>query len=153
SVLLKPRSVRTTQTLQALRKERGKIPIMKSLIMNKKIFLSLAAMAVFAAAASTARADEVFVAGSTAGCFGAGCTPGFAYTTGQLSYVASPFSGTTANGFRGLGADSNLITGNVNNLGSLSLLSGPNTYNTPFTLVVTFTAPQNITGTNQGIFS
>ena len=135
------------------RKNEGKSTNMKSLIMTKKVFLSLAALFVFVAASSTARADEVFVAGSTAGCFGAGCSSAFGDITGHLAFVGSNFSGTTANGFRGLGADSNLVTGNVNNLGSFSLLSNPDSYNTPFTLVVTFTAPQGITGSNQGIFS
>src|SRR5262252_8349989 len=96
---------------------------MKSLIIVKKVFLSLAALAVFVAASSNARADEVFVAGSTTGCFGGGCAPGFGNNIDQLFFVGSSFSGTTANGFRGLGANANLFTGNVNNLGSLTLLS------------------------------
>ncbi len=126
---------------------------MKSLIRltTKQLVLSLAALTLFAAGHGTARADEVFIAGSTAGCFGAGCTPGSSATALGLSFSNSTFSGTTAGGFRGIGANANPGS-NFNNLGSFSLSTAPNTYNVPFTLLVTFTAPQGIAGSNQATF-
>ena len=114
--------------------------------------IALAVVAVIALAGSEARADEVFIAGSTAGCFGAACAPGASATTGGLTYSNATFSGTTANGFRGLGGNPNPGS-NFNNLGSLSLSTAPQTYNTTFTLQVTFVAPQGITGSNQATFT
>jgi hypothetical protein len=120
--------------------------------MVKPLVLGIFAVAIIGLAQSEARADEVFVAGFTNGCFGAGCTPGASATTLGLSFSNSTFAGTTANGFRGLGGNAN-PGANFNNLGSLSLSTAPNTYNTPFTLQVTFTAPQGITGSNQATFT
>jgi hypothetical protein len=127
---------------------------MKSLIRltTKHLVLSLAALTLFAASHGTARADEVFIAGGTTGCFGAGCTPGTSATVLGLTFSNSPFVGTTANGFRGLGGNPNPGL-NFNNLGSLTLSTAPNTYNIPFTLLVTFTAPQGIAGSNQASYS
>ena len=118
----------------------------------RKNLIALAAFAVFALMGSEARADEVFIAGSTAGCFGAACAPGAAATTGGLTFSNATFSGTTANGFRGIGGAPNPGS-NFNNLGSLSLSTAPQTYNTTFTLQVTFVAPQGITGSNQATFT
>ena len=101
---------------------------------------------------SVVKADEVFLAGSTAGCFGAACAPGAAATTGGLTFSNATFSGTTANGFRGLGGAPNPGS-NFNNLGSLSLSTAPQSYNTTFTLQVTFVAPQGINGSNQATFT
>ncbi|MCA1591315.1 MAG: PEP-CTERM sorting domain-containing protein [Acidobacteria bacterium] len=122
------------------------------LAMVKPFALSIFAIAIFTLGQSEARADEVFVAGFTNGCFGAGCTPGSSATFLGLSYSNSTFSGTTANGSRSLGGNPN-PGANVNNLGSLSLSTAPNTYNTPFTLLVTFTAPQGIAGSNSATFT
>src|SRR5690242_8784661 len=102
-------------------------------------------------ASSSLFADEVFIAGFTNGCFGAACAPGATATSGGLTFSNSTFSGTTANGFRGLGGNANPGS-NFNNLGSLSLSTAPQTYNTPFTLQVTFTAPQGISGSNTATF-
>lgn len=115
---------------------------MKSLIRltTKQLVLSLAALALLAAGHTSAQADQVFIAGFTNGCFGAACAPGSAATSGGLSFSNSTFQGTTANGFRGIGANANPGS-NFNNLGSISLNTAPQTYNTPFTLQVTFTAP------------
>ncbi len=118
----------------------------------RKTLLALAALAVIAMAGQQARADEVFIAGFTNGCFGAGCTPQATNTSGGLTYSNSTFSGTTANGFRALGGNPN-PGNNFNNLGSISLSTAPQTYNTPFTLQVTFTAPQGITGSNSATFT
>ena len=115
------------------------------LALVKPFALSLFALAFIALAQGTARADEVFIAGFTNGCFGAGCTPGASASISGLTYSNATFSGTTAGGFRGLGGNPN-PGANVNNLGSFTLSTAPNTFNTPFTLEVTFTAPQGING-------
>ena len=117
----------------------------------KPFALSLFAVAFLALSAGEARADEVFIAGFTNGCFGAACTPGASASIPGLTYSNATFSGTTANGFRGLGG--NPAPGaNVNNLGSFTLSTEPNTFNTSFTLQVTFTAPQGINGSNTATF-
>ena len=120
--------------------------------MAKPFVLGVAAIALFTLAQSEARADEVFISGFTNGCFGAGCTPGASASIPGLTYSNSTFSGTTANGFRGLGGNPN-PGANVNNLGSFTLSTAPNTFNTSFTLQVTFTAPQGINGSNTAIFT
>ena len=121
------------------------------LAMVKPLALSIFAIAFIALAQGEARADEVFISGFTNGCFGAGCTPGASASIPGLSYSNSTFSGTTANGFRGLGGNPN-PGANVNNLGSFTLSTAPNTFNTAFTLQVTFTAPQGINGSNTATF-
>ncbi len=121
------------------------------LAMVKPFALSVIALAFIALAQGEARADEVYIAGFTNGCFGAGCTPGTTSTSGGLTYSNSTFSGTTANGFRGLGGNPN-PGANFNNLGSFTLSTDPNTFDTTFTLEVTFTAPQGINGTNTATF-
>jgi len=118
----------------------------------KPFALSIFAVAFIALAQGEARADEVFISGFTAGCFGAACAPGASATTGGITYSNATFSGTTAAGFRGLGGNPNPGS-NFNNLGSLSLSTAPQTYNTTFTLQVTFVAPQGITGSNQATFT
>jgi hypothetical protein len=120
--------------------------------MVKPLALSILAIAFLALAQGEARADEVFIAGNTNGCFGAGCTPGASATTLGLTYSNATFAGTTAGGFRGLGGNANPGS-NFNNLGSFSLSTAPNVYNTAFTLQVTFTAPQGINGSNQATFT
>jgi PEP-CTERM motif len=119
----------------------------------RNLALAAAALLVITFANGTARADEVHIAGSTAGCFGAACAPGASATFLGLTFSNSTFAGTTANGFRGLGGDPTPGT-NFNNLGSLALSTAPNSYNgQTFTLQVTFTAPQGITGSNQATFT
>jgi hypothetical protein len=127
---------------------------MKSLIRltTKQLVLSLAALTLLAVGHSTAQADEVYIAGNTAGCFGAGCTAGSSATILGLTFSNSLLTGTTAGGFRGIGGNPN-PGANVNNLGSLSLSTAPNTFNTSFTLQVTFTAPQGIAGSNQATYA
>ncbi|MBV8858129.1 MAG: PEP-CTERM sorting domain-containing protein [Acidobacteria bacterium] len=126
--------------------------INRTLAMVKPFALSIFAVALIALAQGEARADEVFIAGFTNGCFGVACAPGASATSGGLTYSNSTFSGTTANGFRALGGNANPGS-NFNNLGSISLSTAPQTYNTPFTLQVTFTAPQGITGSNSATFT
>jgi hypothetical protein len=118
----------------------------------KALGLCAAALTIFALGQSEARADEVYIAGFTNGCFGAGCAPGASATSGGLTYSNSTFSGTTAGGFRAIGGNANPGS-NFNNLGSISLSTAPQSYNTPFTLQVTFTAPQGINGSNQATFT
>ena len=120
--------------------------------MVKPLALGIIAIAFLALAQGEARADEVFVAGFTNGCFGAACAPGATATSGGLTYSNSTFSGTTAGGFRGIGGNPNPGS-NFNNLGSISLSTAPQSYNTPFTLQVTFTAPQGINGSNTTTFT
>ena len=122
------------------------------LAMVKPLALSVFAVAFFTLAQGVARADEVFIAGFTNGCFGVACAPGASATSGGLTYSNSTFQGTTANGFRALGGNANPGS-NFNNLGSISLSTAPQSYNTPFTLQVTFTAPQGINGSNQTTFT
>lgn len=126
--------------------------INRLLAMVKPFALSVFAVAFFALAQGEARADEVFIAGFTNGCFGAACAPGASATIPGLSYSNATFSGTTAGGFRGLGGNAN-PGANVNNLGSFSLSTAPNTFNTSFTLQVTFTAPQGINGSSTATFT
>ncbi len=126
--------------------------INRTLAMVKPFALSLFAVAIVALAQGTARADEVFISGFTNGCFGGGCTPGASASIPGLTYSNSTFSGTTAAGFRGLGGNPN-PGANVNNLGSFTLSTAPNTFNTTFTLEVTFTAPQGINGSPTTTFT
>jgi hypothetical protein len=118
----------------------------------KPLSLGVVLLAIMGLAQSEARADEVFIAGFTNGCFGAACAPGASATIAGLTFSNSTFAGTTAGGFRGLGGNPNPGS-NFNNLGSLSLSTAPNAYNTPFTLQVTFTAPQGINGSNTATFT
>ena len=91
-----------------------------------------------------AKADEVTVAGTAVGQFNNGSP-----TIGSLSYSGSTFNTTTVGGFSALGGNASPGS-NFNNLGSFSLGSSPASYaNDTFTLVVTFSAPVVIAGTNQ----
>jgi len=118
----------------------------------KSLSLVIGFAAVLTVGQSVARADEVFIAGFTNGCYGAACAPGASATSGGLTFSNSTFQGTTANGFRGLGGNANPGS-NFNNLGSISLSTAPQNYNTPFTLQITFTAPQGINGSNSSLFT
>lgn len=125
----------------------------------RPVILSLAAIAVVGLGQSVAKADEVFLSGYTNGCFNCMAPPNTSATQtamlGGLTYVNATFSGTTAAGFRGLGG--NPIAPpvqNVNNLGAFMLATTPFTYTgNTFTLRVTFTAPEGITGTNTSLFT
>jgi len=118
----------------------------------KSLSLAIAFGGVLILGQGVARADEVFIAGFTNGCWGAGCFPGASATSGGLTYSNSSFQGTTANGFRAIGGNAN-PGANFNNLGSISLSTAPQNYNTPFTLQVSFTAPQGINGSNSSLFT
>jgi hypothetical protein len=122
------------------------------LIGTKGPVLAIGALTLFIAGQGTAKADEVFIAGFTNGCYGVACAPGASATSGGLTYSNATFQGTTANGFRALGGNANPGS-NFNNLGSISLSTAAQNYNTPFTLQVTFTAPQGINGSNSATFT
>jgi PEP-CTERM motif-containing protein len=116
------------------------------------VMLALAVMFLIAVNQKAARADEVTISGFTNGCFGLGCTPGASATVPGMTFSNSTFTGTTANGFRGIGAAPD-PGANFNNLGSFTLSTAPNSYNSPFSLEVTFTAPQGINGSNLATFT
>jgi hypothetical protein len=125
----------------------------------RKTLLALAAVAVIALSGAQARADEVFISGYTNGCFNCGSPPNTSATQTAsldgLTYVNSTFSGTTAGGFRGIGGNPVAPpTQNVNNLGAFTLATQtPFTFTgNTFTLRVTFTAPEGITGSNTVTF-
>jgi hypothetical protein len=122
-----------------------------SISVLKFIGMGVTFCALLATAQRTVKADEVFISGSTAGCFGAACSPGASATLLGLTFRNSTFSGTTAGGFLGLNTAASMP--NVDNLGSFFLSTAPNVYNSPFSLVVTFVAPQGINGSNQATFS
>lgn len=121
--------------------------------------LSLAAIAVMGLGQTAAKADEVFLAGYTNGCFNCGAPLNSSATQTDtllgLTYVNSTFTGTTAAGFRGLGGNPIAPpTQNVNNLGAFSLTTTPATYTgATFSLRVTFTAPEGITGGGSSVFT
>lgn len=111
--------------------------------MLKPLALSVALLALFTAAQSVAFADQVTFTGSTAGCFGAGCTP--TNTDAQppgLTYFNSTFNvNTNSLGDASIG---NTATppANFNNLGSFTLTGAAGSYTGQvFTLEVNFTAP------------
>src|SRR5204862_4636836 len=116
-----------------------------------RILKSLSIVIVFTAVLTlghgVARADEVFIAGFTNGCFGVACAPGASATSGGLVYSNATFAGTTANGFRAIGGNPNPGS-NFNNFGSMSVNTTNQNYNTAFSLQITFTAPQGINGSN-----
>src|ERR1051326_5232333 len=87
---------------------------------RKYLSFAIAIAGVLILGQGVARADEIFIAGFTNGCFGALCAPGATATSGGLTFSNSTFQGTTANGFRALGGTAN-PGANFNNLGSISL--------------------------------
>jgi hypothetical protein len=116
----------------------------------RSLALAGAALLVITFAQRTAKADEIFIAGSTLACFGAGCTPGTTSSTSLgLTFNNATFAVTTISGLRILLGDANPGS-NFNNLGSFTMSTTPgNVIGHPFTLQITFTAPQGITGPNQ----
>lgn len=100
--------------------------------------LALAAGTVAALACGSVSAQVTFT-GSTAGCFGAACAPAASATLDGLTYADSTFDVTSVGGFASIGAAPG--TPNFNNLGSFSLTGDEHSYNSTFTLLITFTAP------------
>lgn len=115
----------------------------------RSVALAGAALLVITFAQRTASADEVFIAGSTLACFGAGCTPQASSSLLGLTFSSSTFAITTTSGSRILNGEANPGF-NFNNLGSFTMSTTPgNLIGQPFTLQITFTAPQGFTGSNQ----
>jgi hypothetical protein len=120
---------------------------MKQSLINsiKLLALSIAVLALVALSQSTARANDVAIAATMGGCFGAGspCTPS---STGEpqtasllgLTYNGSHFAVTTVGGFADLNSAAN-PPHNANNLGSFTLNGDASNYNgNTFTLLMTF---------------
>jgi hypothetical protein len=132
----------------------------KLLSTARPLAFGLFAVAFIGLSGGVARADEVFIAGYTNGCFNCIAPPNTSATQtatlGGLTFVNSTFAGTTAGGFRGLGGNPVAPpTQNFNNLGAFSLSSTtPFTYTgNTFSLRVTFTAPEGISGGGSTTFS
>ena len=124
-----------------------------TLMITNSLFRSVAlagvALLVITFAQRTTHADEVFIAGSTLGCFGVGCTPQASFTGLGFTFSGSTFSTTTTSGFSTLGGVANPGS-NFNNLGSLTMSTTPvDLAGQTFTLQVTFTAPEGLTVSNQ----
>lgn len=115
----------------------------------RSVALAGATLLVITFAQRTASADEVFIAGSTLGCFGAGCTPGTSSSSSGVTFSNSTFATTTSSGFGSLNGNANPGS-NFNNLGSFTMSPTPgNIAGQTFTLQITFSAPQGFTGSNQ----
>ena len=114
----------------------------------RSLALAGAALLVITFAQRTARADEVFIAGSTLGCFGVGCTPQASFTGLGFTFSSSTFAITTTSGSSTLDGVASPGS-NFNNLGSITMSTTPNNVaGQTFTLQITFTAPQGFTASN-----
>ena len=124
--------------------------------MLKPLALSIALLSILTVGSSEARADEITIAGYTNGTFNG--TPAAMQGPGLqqasiigLSYTNSTFSGTTVNGFLGLGGNpAPQGMQGVNNLGTFSLANIRANYDFTFTLRVTFTLPTGINNPTGG---
>lgn len=115
----------------------------------RSVALLAATLLVITFGQRTASADEVFIAGSTLGCFGVGCTPVASSSSSGVTFNNATFAITTSSGFASLTGSANPGS-NFNNLGSLTMSSPPgNIAGQTFTLQITFSAPQGFTGSNQ----
>lgn len=93
------------------------------------------------AVSAPAQAETLFT-GQTTGCFGSGCSPALASSTGFLVFAGASFNGTTSGDFLAEG-----------DFGTLSLSAGTHTYTgTPFELDIAFTAPIG-TAPNPGVYN
>ena len=120
--------------------------LMTTYTLFRSVALAGAALLVITFAQRTARADEVFIAGSTLGCFGVGCTPQASFTGLGFTFSSSTFATTTTSGLSNLGGVANPGS---NNLGTITMSTTPgNLAGQTFTLQITFTAPQGFTGSN-----
>ena len=126
----------------------------------KPLALAVITLALFTFGHGVARADEVYIAGYSNGCFGAGCQPVNNASTNTdtlfgLSYTNSQFEGVTDNGFLAFGGNPTPFNvQGVNNLGSFTLDTSANDYNgQEFRLRITFTAPQGISPNQNQVFT
>lgn len=118
----------------------------------RKLVLSLVATAAMTAASA---ASATTFMGSTTGCFGTPCPTGTSPTTftgtpvgsgtgGVLTFTSGTFNVTDSGGIAPIGSG----IPPTDTLGFFSLVggTGQSTFNTPFTLFVTFTAPAGTAG-------
>lgn len=115
----------------------------------RSVALAGLTLVVITCAQRAASADEVFIAGSTLGCFGTGCTPLPSSSSSGVTFNNSTFAITTSSGFVTLNGNAN-PGANFNNLGSFTMSTTPgNIAGQTFTLQITFDAPHGFTGSNQ----
>ena len=126
----------------------------------KPAALSIAAIAVMGLGQGVANADEVNIQGYTNGCFGAACVPPNSSAVQStailgLTYTNSTFNDTTVGGFLAIGGNPTPPgVQSFNNLGSFTLATSLANYTgQSFTLRVTFTAPEGITGSSTSTFT
>jgi hypothetical protein len=112
----------------------------------KTIAIGIAMIAIIGLSQSSAKADEVSIAGYTSAAQN---------SLSGLTYINSQFGGTTAGGFLGIGGNPTASPAqSVANLGSFQLTDAiaTNSGNT-FVLRVTFTVPTGINGGGSQLFS
>jgi hypothetical protein len=126
----------------------------------RTFFAALAVACLTALCSASARADEVTIAGTTAGGFTDATNANTGSTLMGLSYVNASFNVTTSGGSASLnGSPATPSSGtNLNNLGSFYLAPPPagtfdNYTGSHFTLQITFTAPAGISGGQQQTFT
>src|SRR5215213_413337 len=126
----------------------------------KPLALTVITLALFTFGQGVARADEVYVAGYSNGCFGVGCNPVNNNGTNTanllgLTYTNSQFQGVTANGFLAFGSNGTPVgVQNTNNFGSFTLDTSANVYDgQEFRLRLTFTAPQGMFPDQDRVFT
>ena len=118
--------------------------------MRTSILMALGATAL----ATTSAANATAFVGSTGGCFGASCTPMATATTtsggATLNFTSGTFNQMDSNGFVAIGSG-NPPTDTLG-LFSLTGTTGTSSFNTPFTLLVSFTSPTGVTPASAGTF-
>jgi hypothetical protein len=129
-------------------------------LLTKTLLATLGVLCLTALCAERARADQVTIAGTTAGSFTNALNQNTGSTLMGLSFINSSFNTTTSGGSATLnGSPASPSAGtNFNNLGSLYLASpavgATDNYNgSTFTLQITFTAPVGISGGQQQAFT
>ena len=117
----------------------------------RKLVLSLLAGAAIAAPSI---ANATAFIGSTGGCFGTGCTPTSTATTtsggATLAFTSGTFNQLDSNGFVAIGSG-NPPTDTLG-LFTLTGTTGTSSFDTPFTLLVSFTSPAAVTPASAGTF-
>jgi PEP-CTERM motif len=103
----------------------------------KSLLLGVALVAIFTLGQSTARADEVTIAGTTTGAFG-GLTPG-------LSFAGNSFNVSTQGGFAALSG--------LQRLGTFTQAANQGPLNGAFTLTINFTLPAGIGNGSTGMYT
>jgi hypothetical protein len=129
-------------------------------LLKRTLLASLGVLCLTTLCAERARADEVTIAGTTAGSFTNALNQNTGSTLMGLSFINASFNQSTLSGSATLnGSPASPSSGtNVNNLGSFYLASPAlgtfDTYNgSTFSLQITFTAPTGISGGQQQTFT